>query len=136
MNTEKIKELIENSDMLKIQKNHALGFINRIEKDEAQKTEVLHLIQQITNEKNIVEVLYSSDEVKIYSVYTIHGKDEWVVKFPIRSIYLDKNGVWKKSCTVSPNFDVAFLDYLEKKYLGNNSQFMSFAIKMLEMKIE
>ena len=43
---------------------------------------------------------------------------------------------WQRVNTVSPSLDVAFLCYLESKYLDANSRFTDFALKMLEIKIE
>jgi hypothetical protein len=133
MNTEKLKEIVEKSDMLKLQKNVTIGFISRAEQYENRKAEDRLLIEQVANEKKLSEILYSSDSVKIYSIF---GKEDWDIKFPIRSIFVNKKGVWERSCTVSPSFEIAFLVYMEKKHLGNNSQFVDFALKMLEIKID
>lgn len=119
--------------MVEMQKIIALGFINRAEIFENQKSEDRLLIEQVANERKLSEILYSSDEVKIYSII---GEDDWDIKFPIKSIFVNKKGVWERNCIVSPSIDIAYLVYLEKKYLGLNSQFVDFALKMLEIKIE
>ena len=92
------------------------------------------LISQVAKEDKdkLLEVVLSTDEVK---VYTVSGKDEWDIKYPFRSIYAEK-GTWKRSSTVSPTFDIALIVYLQNKYLGLNSQFVEFAMKMLEISLE
>lgn len=135
MNTQKLKDLVETSDMVQFQKNMTIGLLSRIEEQETKKIEDRLLIEKVANEKKTFKILYSSDEVKIYSI--LHGKDDWDVKYPVRSIFLNsKKGIWERVCTVSPSFDTAFLNYLENKYLGSNSRFTDFALKMLEIKIE
>ena len=130
MNTEKLKEVIENSDMVRLQKIVAKAFISRAEQYENKKEEDRLLIEQVANENKLSEVIVSTDEVKIY---TISSSDEWDVKYPFRIIYLNKKGVWERIYTVSPNLDLAYLSYLEYKHLGLNSQFVQFAMKMLEI---
>lgn len=130
MGTEKIKELINNSEFSQIHKNVFNGFIDRAKDEQDRKQEDRKLIEQVANEKKLSEVILSTDEVK---VYTVSGKDEWDVKYPYRSIYLSKKGTWERSNTVSPNLDLAFLIYLQYKHLGLNSQFVDFSMKMLEI---
>jgi len=134
MKTDKIKEFIENSDLNTLQKNIFTGFLDRMEQIENTRIEDRTLIEQVANEKHLSEVLFSNDEVKIYSIFP--SKNDWDVKFPIRSIFINEKGVWQRSCTVSPNFDIAYLVYLEKKYLGENSQFVEFSMKMLGIEID
>jgi len=133
MKTEKIKSIIENSDMVKMQKNIAIGFITRAEMREKENSEDRLLIEQVSREKHISEVLYTTDKVKIYSV---NGKNEWGIKYPIRSIFLNKKDTWERSCTVSPDFDTAFLCYLEKRHIGDNTDFTFFALRMLGIELE
>lgn len=133
MNTEKIKQLIESSDMTRMEKNITTGFITRSEQHADKNQEDIILIGLVANEKKLSEILYSSDEVKIYSIY---GTEDWDIKFPIRSIFKNKKGTWERCCTVSPSLDIAFLVFLENKYLGSNSHFTDFALKMLEIKVE
>lgn len=130
MNIEKIKEFVNNSELPQLQKNLLNGFIERAKEEQERKREDRKLIEQVANEKKLLEVILSTDEVKIY---TVTGKDEWDVKYPFRSIYLGKKGTWERSNTVSPNLDLAYLVYLQYKYLGLNSQFVDFAMKMLEI---
>ena len=104
--------------------------IDRAKEEQERKREDRQLIEQVANEKKLSEVILSTDEVKIY---TVSGKDEWDIKYPFRSIYLTKTGIWARINTVSPTFDLAFLVYLQYKHLGLNSQFVDFAMKMLEI---
>jgi hypothetical protein len=69
----------------------------------------------------------------IYHINTYCSNDEWDIKYPFRSIYLSKKGTWERTNTVSQSFDLAFLVYLQYKHLGLNSQFVDFAMKMLEI---
>jgi hypothetical protein len=133
MNTDKIKELVGNSELPQIQKNMLIGFINRANEEQEKKTEDREFIEEIAKEKKISEIILSTDEVMIYTVY---GKEDWDIKYPYRSIYKNSKGVWERSNTVSPSLDTAYLVYLEKKHLGLNSQFVDFALKMLEIKLE
>lgn len=133
MKTDKILELIDNSDLNQLQKNVSKAFIMRAEEDNKIIEEDRLLIEQVANEKRLSQIILSTDEVKIYTVY---GKDEWDIKYPFRSIYLDKDKVWRKLSTVSPTLDIAFLVYLERKYLSENSRFTDFALKMLEIEVE
>lgn len=130
MNTEKIKEFVNNSELPQIQKSVINGFIDRAKEEHERKREDRQLIEQVANEKKLLEVILSTDEVKIY---TVIGKDEWDIKYPFRSIYLGKKGTWKRTNIVSPNLDLAYLVYLQYKHLGLNSQFVDFAMKMLEI---
>ena len=130
MNTEKIKEFVSNSELPQLQKNVMYGFIDRAKYEQERKSEDRKLIEQVANEKKLSEVILSTDEVKIY---TVIGKSEWDILYPFRSIYLNKKGNWERVNTVSPNFDLAFLTYLQYKCLGSNSQFVDFAMKMLEI---
>jgi hypothetical protein len=128
MTTEKIKEFVNNSELPQLQKNVMNGFIDRAKDEQERKQEDRQLIGQVANEKELSEVILSTDEVKIY---TINGKDEWDVKYPFRSIYLSKKGTWEMTDIVSQNLDLAYLVYLQYKHLGLNSQFVDFAMKML-----
>lgn len=132
MTTEIIKEFVNNSELPQLQKNVMNGFIDRAKDEQERKREDRQLIEQVANEKKLSEVILSTDEVKIY---TVRGEDEWDIEYPYRSIYLSKKGTWEweRTNTVSPTFDLAFLVYLQYKHLGSNSQFVDFAMKMLEI---
>lgn len=130
MSIEKIKELVNNSELPQLQKYIMNGFIERAKEEQERKREDRQLIEQVANEKKLSEVIFSNDEVKIYTVF---GKDEWSIKYPFRSIYIGKKGTWERNNTVSPNLDLAYLVYLQYKHLGQNSQFVDFAMKMLEI---
>lgn len=128
---DKIVELIESSDMQKFQKLMAKGFIERAKEDEENNKADRSLVEKVANEKKHFEIILSNVEVIIYKVT---GKEKWDVEYPYRVIYEDKDGQWCKAQEVSPSFDIAFLIYLERKYLGLNSQFTLFATKMLDIK--
>lgn len=132
MKTEKLKELVSNSNLPQLQKNVMNGFIDRVTEEQERKREDRQLIEQVANEKKLSEIILSTDEVKIY---TVSGNDEWDVKYPFRSIYLGKKGTWERTNMVSPNLDLAFLSYLQYKHLDEASQFVYFAAKMLEIDI-
>lgn len=133
MNTKKILEIVEESDKLsQIEKVITKNFLSRVELEENQNNKEKELVKTIGLDKNVSEIILSTNEVIIY---TVKGIAEWEVKYPYRSIYF-KDGKWKRNGTVSPSFDVAYLSYLEKKHLGENNQFTDFALKMLEIKIE
>lgn len=133
MDLSKIKEAINNIDCNQLQKNVMNGFIDRAAEDHNQRIKDRTLIEQVANEKKLSQIVLSNEDVIIY---TVSGNDEWDVKYPYRSIFLNKKGDWERSNTVSPSFDTAFLVYLEKKHLGFNSQFVDFAAKMLEIKLD
>lgn len=130
MNTSRLVELVKASSNNEFQKGLDLAFIARAEEDYNKKRQDVLLIEQVSGAKKVSEVLLSNDEVKIY---TISGKDEWDIKYPYRSIFLNKKGVWETTNVVSHSFDLAFLIYLQAKQLGHNSQFLDFAMKMLEI---
>lgn len=130
MKVDKIKELVVNSELSQLEKNIFNGFIDRSIMNLSKLIEDKQLIETVADEKNISEVILSTDEVKIY---TVNGKDDWDVKYPFRGIYLSKRGVWERTITVSPTLDIAFLNYLQYKHLKSNSQFVDFALKMLEI---
>lgn len=133
MTTDKLKEFVNSSELPQFQKNAMNGFIDRAKERQEQNREDGQLIEQVAHEKNLSEVIFSNDEVKIYRV---SGNNEWDIKYPYRSIYVGSRGAWERSNTVSPNLDLAFLVYLQHKYLGYNSQFVDFAIKMLGIELE
>ena len=133
MTADKLSELVNNCELSQLQKNLMLGFIQNAMEAKNKNSIDRKLIEEKAGINNISEVLLSNDDVKIYKV---RGKETWEVKYPYRSIYCDKKGVWRSTNMVSPSFDVAFIVYLEAKYLDSNSRFSDFALKMLEIKIE
>ena len=68
MTTDKIKEVINNSELSQLQKNVMKGFIERAKEEQEMKREDRQLIEQVANEKKLSEVILSTDEVKIYTV--------------------------------------------------------------------
>ena len=135
-NTEVIKELVNNTELPQLQKNVMNGFIDRAGQDQEARLKDRQLIEQVANEKNLSEVVLSTNVVKIYTISPRRPNDELDIKYPFKSIYLDKKGIWQKTNTMSPTLDLAFLNYLEYKHLGLNSQFADFAMKMLEINFE
>ena len=129
MTTEKSKEFVNNSELPQLQKNIMNGFIDRAKEEQERRREDRQLIEDVACERKISEVILSTDEVKIY---TVSGK-EWDIKYPFRIIYKSKEGTWVRCNTASPNIDTAYLVYLQYKHLGLNSQFVDFAMKMLEI---
>lgn len=129
MTINRIKEIIKSSDSPELQKNVMIGFVERAKLDLDKIRKDRKLIEQVAKENNISEIILSTDDVKIY---TVSGNfDEWRIKYPYRTIYLNENGAWRSIHTVAQTFDEAYLIYLEHKYLGLNSQFSFFAAKML-----
>lgn len=126
----KLEDLINGSDMSPIQKNISLGFISRAKESEDNRRTDREIIEKLT--RKVKDVVLSTEEVKIYTVY---GDSEWDIKYPFRSIYF-KDEKWQRVNTVSPTLGVAFLNYLEYKHLDANSRFTDFALKMLGIKIE
>jgi hypothetical protein len=135
MDTTRLEGLIDNSDFSVMTKNVFKGFILRANEEETKIKQVRSLIEEVALEIKLKEVVLSTDEVIIYTIHPRREYDEWDIKYPFRSIYFD--GIkWKRVHTVSPSLDVAFLCYLECKYLDDNSRFTDFALKMLEIKTE
>ena len=129
----KLEELVNESNLVPRFKLQYLGFIANAREVFQKEKEIRDLIEQVANVKRLSEVILSTDEVIIY---TVNGKDEWDIKYPFRSIYKNKDGKWIRVDTVSPTFDTAFVYYLEYKYLGLNSRFTDFALKMLEIELK
>lgn len=127
---EKIKELVDSSELPQLQKRLINSFIEGAKDEQEKEREDRQLIEQVAREKKLAEVILSTDEVKIY---TVGGRDEWDIKYPFRFIYVDKKGTWERGAAVSPSLDLAYLVYLQCKHLGLNSQFVDFAMKMLEI---
>ncbi len=132
MKTTTLQKLIDDSDLNQIQKNINKGFILRAEDAENKKQEDRDLIETVYG-KRAEDVVLSTEDVKIFKIR--ETKDEWDIKYPYRAIYF-KDGKWLRTNTVSPTLEVMFLVYLENKYIGVNSQFTDFAMRMLEIKFE
>lgn len=128
MKKEQLQRLVDQSDLSGIPKNVMTGFLERSHEAFQRSQQDRELIEAVAREKRVEEVVVSTDEVKIY---TVGGNHRWSVNYPYRSIFRDQNGTWKNGSSVSPTLEIAFLDYLQTKYLGMNSQFAQFAVKML-----
>jgi len=124
---EKLKELIENSNLSKIERIKMLAFITKAAKEQEAETEITTIIGYVSEEK-VESVLLKTEDFIIYSKRNDRAFEN---EYPIRSIYNDGLGVWRRNPCVNDNFDKAMLKCLEMKYLGYNSQFTEFACKML-----
>lgn len=128
---ENIKQLIEESDSNALFKKVANRYIDGAENIFSIERKNRELVETVAREKQILDILYASDEVIFYTVY---GNDEWSVKYPVRSIYKNNKDNWERCATVSPTMDTAYLVYLENKQ--NAIGFADFALKMLDIKLE
>jgi hypothetical protein len=134
MNTERLEQLIKESDWLLTHKNIHLGFISRAKENEDKRSEVRDLIEKVYSKCTLESIPIITDE---FIVFKIIGKkdDKWDTKYPYRGIFF-KDSKWNRIHTVCTSVDEVLLTYLGEKYLGGNSQFADFAIKMLNIKIE
>lgn len=131
----KLEDLINSSDMNQLHKNVSLGFVSRAKEAEEDRRKLRDLVKEVASEKNLDEIVLSTDEVIIYTIRPRRAVDEWDTKYPFRSIYFDGEK-WRRVHVVSASLDQAMLTYLGEKYQGGNSQFADFALKMLEIKTE
>jgi hypothetical protein len=131
----KLEDLINSSDMSQLHKNVSLGFVARAKENEEGRRKIRDLVEEIANEKNLDEIILSTEEVIIYTIRPRIKGDEWDMKYPFRSIYFNGEK-WCRVHIVSSSLDEAMLTYLGEKYQGGNSQFAGFALKMLEIKTE
>lgn len=132
---ELLLNLIEKSDVNQTQKLLAKGFVKGAQEIRDKSREDVNLIRSLSENKIVEDVVLSTDEVKIYKILSKKGDDQWDIKYPYRAIYFSqKSNKWYRIANISPSFDVAFLYYLQYKYLDANSQFADFASKMLEIK--
>jgi hypothetical protein len=129
-NIELIKQLVENTELPTLQKNNIRGFLERSNEADEKKKQDIDLIEQIDKRGRLLEIYLSNEEVKIY---TTIGRTDLEKQFPF-SILLYKDNKWHRLSRVSSSFDIAFLIYLENKYLGDGYGFSHFAAKMLEIK--
>ena len=123
---EKLKELIENSNLSKIERIQAVAFITKAAKEQEAETETINLIEDISEEKVDNVLLLIAEDFIIYT-----RRNNKANQYPIRSIYRNNEGFWKRNPCVNDNFDRAMLKCLEMKHLGYNSEFTEFACKML-----
>jgi len=128
---ENIKQLIEESDSNALFKKLANRYIDGAENIFSIERKNRELVETVAREKQILDILYASDEVIFYTVY---GSDEWSVKYPVRSIYKNNKDNWERCATVAPTMDTAYLVYLEDKQKARG--FADFALKMLDIKLE
>ena len=119
--------LIDEAEMPLIEKLSLTRVLKRAASYEDKRMEDRTLVKDVSAAKNLLEVVFSTDDVKIYTVYS---NDEWDVKYPYRIIFM-REGKWENINNVAQTFDIAFLIYREYRHLGLNSQFSTFAKKML-----
>ena len=121
-----LKELVENSDLIKIKKNQALNFIERAKDELSKHARVRGIIASVSSD-NVEEVCLVNDDVIIFKI-AAKKDNNWSVKYPYRIIY--KERLMNEVC---PTFDYAMLVYLGRKYDDDNSQFAGYAAKMLSI---
>jgi hypothetical protein len=124
---EKLKELIENSNLSEIEKSQMVEFVTKSDVEEKIKTKDKFLIET-TTEHDVDNILFACD---YFIIYTKRNDSFFEDGYPVRSIYRDNRGFWSKSISINNNFDRAMLKCLEMKHLGYNSEFTEFACKML-----
>lgn len=134
MNTDRLLQLIEESDMVQMQKNVSRGFVHRAKENEDKRAEARELIEKVYNKCTLEDISIITDEFIIFKIIGRKG-DEFDIKYPYRSIFF-KDNKWYRIHTVCTSIDEALLAYLGEKYLGSNNTFAYFAMKMLEIKIE
>lgn len=117
------------------QKNQLQQIIEESQKRSEEENKLLEILDKIEYHAfnlKIKEILFHNDEVIFYSVTSRNSHDQ---QYPYRFIY-KKDDKWLRSIHISNNFENLFLQFLETKYLGLNSQFTQFAIKMLKADIK
>lgn len=131
MNIDKINQLIEESDMIQMHKNISKGFIFRAKENEDKRSEVRDLINTVYNKCTLEDIPIMTKELIVFKVLG-RKDDKWDTEYPYRAIFF-KDNKWNRIHTVCTSVDEVLLVYLGEKYLGGNSQFTNFAMKMLEM---
>jgi hypothetical protein len=135
MNKEIIINIIEKSDLNQVQKNVSKGIINRLYSINEKEKIAREIVEKLTKEKYF-EVVLQTEDVIIYKISD--SKSDWDKKYPYRFVYKTFNSDHKEfffvnSSIVSPTIDIAYISYLEHKYLNPNSHFTVFAMKMLNI---
>jgi len=132
MNSQEIlNELIDKSELGTLQKRQTKGLIQYAYEERHQAQEDRKFVEEITGEKHISDIVLKTDSIIIYTVY---GNDDWAVKYPFRSIFLNDKGKWQRCSMVSHSLESALLIAIGEKQLGSNSNFYHFAAKMLDLK--
>jgi hypothetical protein len=98
-----------------------------------QEREDIQLIEKVAGERLVSGVFFSNNEVKIYTVLNRRHSSPNLVRYPYRRIVLNREGVWEKTGIRRFSFEHAYIAYLQHKYLGRDSQFVEFAIRMLDI---
>lgn len=125
-----IKKVLSESSLSLFQKRLLNGFVERAELAEAAKVQDLELIQEISGSYPSVEIIVSAPDVKIFKISD--SSEKWDIEYPYRVIS-KKRDQWERVVSVSPTLEQAMLVYLENKHLGDNNNFVGFAMKMLDI---
>lgn len=123
-------DLIDRSELSTIRKHQTKALVQFAYEERDQNQTDRKFVEETASEKHVSDIVFKSDSIIIYTVY---GNDDWSVKYPFRSIYLDKKQQWRRCGTVSHSLESAFLIAIGERQLGSNSQFHGFAAKMLEL---
>ncbi len=130
-----IEQLINNSELTQLQKSMLIGSIKRNNAINDKMQDDITLIKNVSSNVRINKVILSTDEVKIYTVYSVDSdSNDWDVKYPFRMITC-KNQHWNRHAVCSPSLDLIYLSYLQYKYLNDEPGFVKFVSKMLDMPI-
>lgn len=127
---ELLNDLIEKTELPSMQKRRLKGLVQFAHEEKEQSQIDRKFVEETASEKHLVDIVLKTDSIIIYAVY---GSDDWAVKYPYRSIYLNKKHQWQRCGTVSHSLESAFLIAIGERQLGGNSNFYSFAAKMLEL---
>ena len=127
---ETLIDLIDKSELSTIRKHQTKALVQFAYEERTQNQADRKFVEETANEKHLSDIVLKTESIIIYTVY---GNDDWAVKYPFRSIYLDKKQQWRRCGTVSHSLESAFLIAIGEKQLGGNSQFYGFAAKMLEL---
>lgn len=130
----RLENLIDGADFSQMTKNVFKGFVHRAKENEDKRAEARQLIENIYGKCSLESISIMTDELVIFKIIG-RKDDEWDTKYPYRGIFF-KDNKWNRIHTVCTSVDEVLLTYLGEKYLGTDSRFADFAMKMLNMKIE
>lgn len=135
---EKVIELINESELSQIQKHVGIGKIRNTQVKESNEDFTRNRIISVSNEKKQFTIVLDSPDIIIYKLTNPNPKDDWDRDYPYHGIYMDRDQNWRRHSTVSPSFELAFLNLIATRQLGENDgkSFVSFAAKMLEIEIK
>lgn len=131
MEIEKIKEVVLNSDFPLYKKTIINDFIENSYKENIEKENIEKLIKEVTNEKNSINIVFSYETLKIYTIFeNTKYSNTLIYKF----IYLNDKNTW---CEVNKNFknlDTVYLTYLQKKNKNIVFKLLDLILEILENK--